>query len=54
VKEYGVPFVASLATLVIYVGSCTESHLVEIGDPKFVTRSGEKKETTLEREDKHT
>ena len=53
-KEYDVPFVTSLATLMINVGSCMESHLVEIGDPKIVTRSGGKKETTLEREDKHT
>ncbi|WVZ05527.1 hypothetical protein V8G54_018873 [Vigna mungo] len=32
--------------------SCMESHLVEIGDHILMTRSGEKKETTLEREDR--
>jgi len=54
VKAFGVHSVTSLATLMIDVGSCMESHLVEIGDPKVVTRSGEKRETPLERADKHT
>ncbi|KOM25741.1 hypothetical protein LR48_Vigan181s001900 [Vigna angularis] len=31
---------------------CMESHLVEIGDPNTVIRSGEQRETTLERADK--
>jgi len=54
VKAFGVHSVTSLATLVIDVGSCIESHRVEIGDPKVMTRTGEKRETPLERADKHT
>jgi len=54
VKAFGVHSVSSLATLVIDVGSYMESHRVEIGDPKVMTRSGAKRETPLERADKHT
>ena len=53
-KAFSVHSVTSLATLVIDVGSCMESHRAEIGDPKVVIRSGEKRETPLERADKHT